>query len=129
MKSSRPCPAALLAATLAAAGCASSSNQQASSDDEGGIIPQVPVPAADGPKLVALVHRTVVRDRPSASAKAIGYLRAGGRVARAAEPYSRKGCPGGWYPVRPRGFVCAGVEASTDLDAPVARVLAAEQIW
>ncbi|MBI4705010.1 MAG: L,D-transpeptidase [Deltaproteobacteria bacterium] len=119
-------PLTLLAATLAVAGCASGSNPQAGSDDEGGLIPQVPVPAAEGPKLVALVHHTVVRDRPSASGKAIGHLRAGGRVARAAEPYSRKGCPGGWYPVRPRGFVCAGVEASTDLDAPIARVLAAE---
>ena len=86
-------------------------------------IPQVETPPADGPQLVVTRPGVVVRDRPSASGKVLGTLRAGGRVARAAVPYSKKGCPGGWYPIRPRGFVCAGVEATTDLDSPVARQL------
>jgi hypothetical protein len=93
-------------------------------DDES--IPQVPVPAANGPKLVALKHNVIVRDRPSPNGKVVGVLRAGGRVSRAAEPYSKRNCAGGWYPIRPRGFVCAGDEASTDLENPVARLLAEE---
>src|SRR5262249_31399861 len=35
-------------------------------------------------------------------------------------------CAGGWYAVRPAGFVCAGPDATTKLDHPVARALAVE---
>ncbi len=91
-----------------------------------GTIPEVPVPPADGPKLVALKHQVVVRDRPSISGQVLGTLRAGARVARAEEPYSTRNCAGGWYPIRPRGFVCAGEETSTDLDSAVSKVLAIE---
>ncbi len=87
-------------------------------DDE--TIPDVPVPAASGPKLVAVKPIVVVRDRPSPNGKAIGTLRAGAQVSRATEPYSKRNCAGGWYPVRPRGFVCAGDDASIDTTHPVA---------
>jgi len=89
-----------------------------------GTIPDVPVPPADGPKLVVLKHRTIVRDRPSVSGKVLGSLRAGAQVARAEEPYSTHNCAGGWYPIRPKGFVCAGSDATTDVESPVAKVLA-----
>ena len=78
----------------------------------------VPVPAADGPALGALANITPIRSRPDSEAKLIGYLRAGGRVARAAEPLTREGCPDGWYPVRPRGFVCAGTSATLNMTHP-----------
>lgn len=93
----------------------------APADDEG--IPQVPVPGATGPKLVALKPGVIVRDRPSPNGKTIGSLRAGARVSRASEPYSRRNCADGWYPVRPRGFVCAGDDTSIDEGHPVARLL------
>jgi hypothetical protein len=83
-----------------------------------GEIPRVPVPPADGPKLGALADVTPILERPAVGSKQIGYLHAGGQVARAAEPYSKEGCPGGWYPVRPRGFVCAGEIATTNLGHP-----------
>jgi hypothetical protein len=74
----------------------------------------VPVPAADGPRLIALLPGTPVLDRPSISAKKLGELRTGAAVARSREPYTKDECPGGWYAVRPRGFVCAGPAASLD---------------
>ena len=83
----------------------------------------VPPPAADGPKLVATSLATVVYDRPGTVGEKIGYLRVGGVVARAKEPFTKEGCPGGWYPIRPAGFVCVGDDASLDLQHPVARAL------
>jgi hypothetical protein len=74
-------------------------------------VPNVPVPAADGPKLFVL-QSTPVFERPSVSSRALGELRPGAAVARSVEPYTHKGCDGGWYVVRPRGFVCAGPIAS-----------------
>ncbi len=81
-------------------------------------IPDVPVPAADGPKLGAVSYITQVLDRPSKGGELLGELRAGSLVARAGEPYSKDGCEGGWYPVRPRGFVCATEAATVDLEHP-----------
>lgn len=79
--------------------------------------PKIEVPA-DGPKLGALADVTPVLERPAAGAKQIGYLHAGARVPRAPEPYSKDGCAGGWFAIRPRGFVCSGVVATTDLNHP-----------
>jgi hypothetical protein len=45
-------------------------------------------------------------------------LHAGSSVARAAQPYSTDGCAGGWYPIRPRGFVCLDEGATLDLRHP-----------
>lgn len=95
------------------------------SDDSAEVgIPDVPVPPADGPRLGALANMTPVYDRPSTDGKKLGYLHAGASVARAEEPYSKKGCEGGWYPIRPRGFVCAGESASTDLNHPTMKAMA-----
>ncbi|HMJ12390.1 MAG TPA: L,D-transpeptidase [Polyangiaceae bacterium] len=81
-------------------------------------VPNVPVPPADGPKLGAIAERTPVFERPAKDAKWLGYLHAGAQVARATEPYSTEECDGGWYPVRPRGFVCASAGATTDMKHP-----------
>ncbi len=112
---------ALWAAT-AAPGCNGSSDAgpSLSKGAAGGSeeIPKVPVPPADGPKLGALADVTPILDRPSKSGIQIGYLHAGAKVARAEEAFSTDGCDGGWYPIRPRGFVCAGETASTELEHP-----------
>ncbi|MGE0328383.1 MAG: L,D-transpeptidase [Polyangiaceae bacterium] len=81
-------------------------------------IPNVPVPPADGPRLGAISFITKVMDRPSKDGQVIGHLHAGAMVPRAEEPYSKDGCEGGWYPIRPRGFVCAGEQATTELSHP-----------
>ncbi len=83
----------------------------------------VPVPPADGPPLVALRTGVIVRDTPSAAGKPLGTLGVGARVPRSAEAVTTDGCPGGWYAVRPRGFVCAGVEALTDVDAEAVKLV------
>ena len=90
--------------------------------DEG--IPNVPEPAASGPKLGAVANVTPVLERPALGARQLGYLHAGARVARAQEPYSRRGCGGGWYPVRPRGFVCATESATLDMAHPTLAAMA-----
>jgi len=83
----------------------------------------VTAPPADGPKLFITADLTIVRDRPSLKGKALGALRIGARVARSEEPYSTHGCAGGWYPIFPRGFVCAGDAATTDAESQHARVM------
>jgi hypothetical protein len=87
-------------------------------DDADFPIPEVPVPAADGPRLGALADVTAILDRPSPRGTRIGYLHAGATVARALEPAGKRGCDAGWYPVRPKGFVCAAASATTDLRHP-----------
>ena len=57
------------------------------------------------------------------SSESIGYLRVGNSVARSAEPVSLSGCPGGWFAVRPVGFVCAGEHASTSSEHPVVKAM------
>lgn len=78
----------------------------------------VPTPPADGPKLFALRAGTIVHERPSASSAKLGELRVGAAVARSKDPYRKDDCEGGWYAVRPRGFVCAGPEATVDPTIP-----------
>ncbi|HEX6277752.1 MAG TPA: L,D-transpeptidase [Polyangiaceae bacterium] len=87
---------------------------------------KIPVPAENGPKLAPIAMTVPVRAQPGATAEAIGYLRVGARVPRSAEPVSERECAGGWYAVRPFGFVCAGTDATTKLDHPVARALDVE---
>ena len=74
----------------------------------------VPVPPADGPKLWAVRAGMPIVDRPSEGAKQVGELGAGASVARSKEPVSTSGCEGGWYAVRPRGFICVGGSAVID---------------
>jgi lipoprotein-anchoring transpeptidase ErfK/SrfK len=87
---------------------------------------KIPVPAENGPKLAPIAMTVPVRAEPGATAAAIGYLRVGARVPRSAEPVSERECAGGWYAVRPFGFVCAGSDATIKLDHPVARALNVE---
>ncbi|HWZ87195.1 MAG TPA: hypothetical protein VNW92_00045, partial [Polyangiaceae bacterium] len=87
-------------------------------------VPQVPEPPESGPKLGAVANVTPVLERPVLGARELGYLHAGARVARAQEPYSRRGCGGGWYPVRPRGFVCATESATVDMAHPTLAAMA-----
>jgi hypothetical protein len=82
---------------------------------------EVPMPAANGPKLVATALATTIYERPDSSSRKIGYLRVGAVVPRAPKAYSTEGCADGWYPIRPTGFVCVGQGASLDLSHPLAR--------
>ena len=67
--------------------------------------PAVDPPAA--PRLTSQGYVTWIYARPRADTHFIGYVRNGSSVAlRATERVRGEGCPGGFYPVEPRGFVC-----------------------
>lgn len=116
--SSWACGAACALVALALSGCKAAGAAVGLSKGEagdGGAL-EVPSPPADGPKLVALRAGTPVLARPEVGARKLGELYPGAAVARSAEPYGRAGCPGGWYAIRPRGFVCAGDGATLRTD-------------
>ena len=102
---------------LALASCKGNGGPLARAEANDSAFANVPVPPADGPKLFALRSGTAIVDRPSPTATKLGELGAGSIVARSKEPYSHKQCEGGWYAVRPRGFVCAGPSATIDAGA------------
>lgn len=83
----------------------------------------VPVPPPDGPKLASVDKATPIFARPALDAPKIGLMRAGAMVARAQEPISTTGCPGGWYPIHPRGFICVDQGATTNLAHPTLAVM------
>ncbi len=74
-------------------------------------------PEPSGPKLVILRDRTPVMEGPSFGAHVLGEVRLGTVMARSATALSHAECNGGWYAVRPRGFVCAGALATLDMGA------------
>ncbi len=113
-----------MACALALPGCNGKSDAAAAADGGAELDPQdVPAPPADGPKLASISEMTPIFERPSTDSPQIGYLRAGAMVARAAQPIGTQGCPAGWYPIRPRGFVCAGDQATTDMNHPTLAVM------
>lgn len=71
-----------------------------------------------GPRVYAKALRAWIFARPSANADRLGYLRAGSSSPTSA-PIAGDGCPGGWYPVEPEGFVCVGPTATLDPRDPV----------
>jgi len=118
----RTLPLALLALCLGA-GCNGSDNTEEGVGGEAVSLENVPVPPANGPKLASVDKATPIFERPALDATKIGEMRAGAAVARAEEPISKEGCPGGWYPINPRGFVCAGQDATTNLGHPTLAVM------
>ncbi len=81
-------------------------------------------PASDKPLLGITAFVATVYKEPRDTAKKLGYLRVGTHVARSAEPVGKSGCAGGWYAIQPHGFVCAGEDATTDMDHPVLKAAA-----
>ena len=69
-------------------------------------------------KLASIVMQTNIYAAPNDQSKKIGYLRLGAIVARSDKSY---GCPGGWYGVAPRGFVCIGKNAALETDSPLVK--------
>ena len=79
----------------------------------------VPPPPPDKPMLGITAFVANVHEQPRDTSKKLGYLRVGSRVARSDEPAGKAGCPGGWYQIHPRGYVCVGKDATLDLDDPL----------
>lgn len=111
------------ALVVGATGCDDGPRAPALSLNEG-IVKIAPVPPENGPQLGVVSKVVQVREHSDPTARSVGALHAGARVPRSAEPVSRHGCAGGWYAVRPRGFVCVGVEATLDLKHPTLAAMA-----
>ncbi len=76
---------------------------------------------ASAKRLGARAFATTVYAKPTRRSTKLGYLRVGARVGRSAEPAGRRGCKGGWYAIEPRGYVCVGKDATTDMADPLLR--------
>ncbi len=74
-----------------------------------------------GPKLAAIDMQVNVHTKPDPTSPRYGYLRLGAVVDRDAQPAGNDRCPGGWYRVRPHGYVCANQEVTFDLNHPLVR--------
>lgn len=81
-------------------------------------------PAGAQHVLGARAFATTVYAEPKRSGKKLGYLRVGATISRSAEPAGKRGCKGGWYAVEPRGYVCVGKDATTDVTDPLLRAAA-----
>jgi len=79
-------------------------------------------PEAAGRRIYARSLHAWIYERPSRSADRLGYFRAGSSITLRGERAGTEGCAAGWFPVTPRGFVCA--EGSATLDAADAVVSA-----
>jgi len=76
----------------------------------------------EGAVLASIARETWVFAEPRWKSRRLGYLRAGAVIVRDPEVATHQSCKGGWYAVRPRGFVCVGTTATTDLDHPVVKL-------
>lgn len=81
----------------------------------------VPVPPEGGPLIAPIVLLAPVYEAPSKDSDPIGYLRLGEKVERSEEPVSEAGCPGGWYAIRPVGFMCNDHHNTLKMDHPLVR--------
>ncbi|MEO7328673.1 MAG: L,D-transpeptidase [Minicystis sp.] len=87
--------------------------------DSGSAAVALAQPGDARPMLGITAFVAAVYKEPRDTARKLGYLRVGAKVARSAEPAGKSGCPGGWYAIQPRGYVCVGDEATIDLDNPM----------
>lgn len=79
------------------------------------------VTTSSGARVYAKALRAWVYAEPRQGSTRLGYLRSGASSPTSAAPVGREGCPGGWYPVEPKGFVCVGSTATLDENDPVVR--------
>lgn len=120
----------ILAAASASslAGCRRSQTTDAAAPDsvaaeagsEGELEPAT-APTAAKSQIAARAMEAFVYEQPSITSKKLGYLRAGAIVDTKGPVASKAGCPGGWVPIEPAGFVCMGREATAKLDDPVVK--------
>ena len=74
-------------------------------------------------KIYARALRTWIYDAPKSGASRLGAIRAGMALEASPDVAGKDGCPSGWHAVAPRGFVCAGDDATFDSSDPVVRAL------
>lgn len=73
-----------------------------------------------GERLLSIAWRTWVYTDTGPKRSRYGYLRAGAQVDARGPAIVNPGCPGGWYRINPRGFVCVGLGSTLDTEHPIA---------
>ncbi len=76
-------------------------------------------PAPSGRLLYARSLRTWIHEQPSRDSERLGYFRAGSALTVTGGSAGNQGCPAGWLPVAPRGFVCSEGAATLNEKDPV----------
>lgn len=119
---------AAVSVILTLVGCRRSQPNDAAAPDgvsteagsEGDLEPAT-APTAAKSQIAARAMEAFVYEQPSISSKKLGYLRAGAIVDTKGPVASKNGCPGGWVPIEPAGFVCMGREATANLNDPIVK--------
>lgn len=124
---------ALAAALAAAVGCRSSDEPSkegvvtvsavAPQDPKEAPLDPAMEPKAGGPRIGAIAMVAPIYLKADRRSAKIGYLRAGATVVRGDKPVAFDDCQGGYYKVLPAGFICAGEEATIDMQHPLLRAL------
>ncbi len=70
-------------------------------------------------KVASIAWRSWIYTDAGPNRTRYGYLRAGAVVSARGPKIVNDGCDGGWYRVNPRGVICLGLGATTDLAHPV----------
>ena len=78
---------------------------------------------ASSPRVFAKVMQTWIYSEPRQDSGKLGYLRLGSSAAINAKPVRGASCPGGWYSLVPRGFVCLDASSTTDGNDPIVRAM------
>lgn len=115
---------AVVAPALLACGKREGSSDPSATTVTAGDVAENDSPPADiskTAKLASIAMQTNVYAKPSDTSRKLGYLRLGAIVPRSEKSHGVDGCPGGWYGVAPRGYVCVGKNATTEMDAPIIR--------
>jgi hypothetical protein len=114
---SRAAPTAIVVA--ARADLSAEPPQEARARNEGGGIDDSLPFSPTEDRIASIAWRTWVYTDTGPKRTRYGYLRAGAVVPRRGPEIRNEGCPGGWYRVNPRGFVCVGHGATLDVAGPV----------
>ncbi len=121
------------ASVQGAPGAAPPADASASASQQGSaplVVPAVDLDGVEHPVSATLIKpgaarvyassfRTYVYERPAPSSAKLGYLRLGSSAPVRGAEAGREGCPGGWQPIEPIGFVCLGKEATLDGSSPL----------
>ncbi len=83
----------------------------------GGTLDNLPFDEAnpDVVKVGSIAWRSWIYTDTGPNRMRYGYLRAGAVVSARGPKVTNGGCDGGWYRVNPRGFICLGLGATTEL--------------
>lgn len=72
----------------------------------------------EAPIIGVVARRAVIRAEPSPEARIVGYATAGAMLERETSPIANSACPGGWYAVSPRGYLCSNEQTTLDTQHP-----------